>query len=301
MKRPIAPLIFLAVLVFALLCPVYAAPPEPNAEASLTLYYQKDGQAFPDLPIAIYRVAEMLPDGTLELVEPFTSYPVNIYGITTQEQWNLVAQTLYSYITADAVAPDREALTDTHGTVCFAGLQTGLYFVREAVAEYDSGSYIFNQFMMILPTPQPDGTYNYNVEARPKCTSFLPKTQYTVTKLWQDGGNQHARPKEVTIDIYKDGILKQTQILDASNNWTYTWYVTGEDQEKWTVIEREIPEEYKVTIEQNGSTFSIINTRQSQQVIPDTGDSFALMTWFLVMCFSGMMLMLLGIYSWRRK
>lgn len=303
MKNRILPLVLLIIICFAMVCPfsVHAITPlDTAAEASLTLHYQKDDVAFADLPIGIYRVAEALPDGTFELIAPFSSYPVNIHDITEQAQWHNVAQTLYSYIVANQVAPDREAKTDAIGKVCFSDLETGLYFVREVVAENTVGTYVFNQFMVYVPTPQPDGTYIYTVEANPKCTNIIPKNQYSVTKLWQDGGNQHLRPKEVTVDIYRDGVLQETQILSDANNWSYTWYVSSEDHSKWTVVERTVPDNYKVTIQQNGSHFSIINTHQTAPDIPQTGDSSTPMLWILLMCFSGIMLVILGIYSRRR-
>lgn len=304
MKKRILPLILLVVMCFIALCSpcVHAVTPlDPDAEASLTLHYQKDGAVFADLQVGIYRVAEALPDGSFQLIEPFASYPVNIHGITMQEQWNTVAQTVYAYIVADQLAPDREMVTDENGAVCFADLDTGLYFVREVAAENTSGTYIFNQFMVYVPTPQPDGTYIYTVEANPKCTKFVPKNQYSVTKLWQDGGNQNYRPKEVTVDIYKDGVLYETQILNADNNWTYTWYITGEDHSKWTVTERTVPDIYKVIIQQNGSNFSIINTCEIPPDIPQTCDTFTPLPWIVTMCFSGVMLLILGIYSRRRR
>ena len=303
MKKRILPLIVLLGMCFMAFCPNRAqalTPLDPDAEASLTLHYQKDGAAFADLQVGIYRIAEAFPDGSFQLIEPFASYPLNIHGITVQEQWNQVAQTIYACIVSDQIAPDYEKMTDENGTVCFADLDTGLYFVREVVAENTNGTYIFNQFMVYLPTPQADGSYNYAVEARPKCTNFVPRTQYTVTKLWQDSGNQASRPKEVSVEIYKDGQLYETQILSASNNWTYTWYVSGEDHSKWAVAERTVPDNYKVTIRQNGSHFSIINTRQTTPDIPQTGDSSTPMLWILLMCFSGIMLVILGIYSRRR-
>ncbi len=304
MKKRILPLITLVIISIAMLHPlcVHAVTPlDSNAEASLTLHYQKDGTAFADLQIGIYRVAEVFPDGTFELIAPFSSYPVNIHGITMQEQWHHVAQTLCSYIIANQVKPDREAQTDTNGTVRFSGMKPGLFFVHEVVAENSDGTYVFNQFMAYLPTPQPDGAYNYAVEAKPKCTGFIPKTQYTVTKLWQDAGKQSTRPKEVTVDIYKDGILQESPILSADNNWSYTWQVPGEDQGKWTVTERAVPNPYKVTIQQNGSAFSIINACQTQQETPQTGDTFTPLPWILTMCFSGIVLLTLGIYGRRRK
>lgn len=303
MKKRILPLMLLLVMYLAALRPLYTqavTPLDPDAQASLTLHYQKDGAAFADLPIGIYRVAEAFPDGSFQLIAPFVSYPIDIHGITTQEQWQYVAQTLWSYIVADQVVPDREAKTDANGTAIFSGLETGLYFVREAVAENTRGTYVFNQFMVYVPTPLTDGSYDYAVEANPKCTSFVPKTQYTVTKLWQDGGDQNVRPKEVTIDIYKDGALHDTQVLNSDNNWTYTWYVSGDDG-KWTVAERAVPDGYRVTIRSNGGTFSIINARESTSDIPQTGDSFMPLLWVLLMCFSGIMLVILGLYGRRHK
>lgn len=303
MKRRI--LLFISLIVICLtlfspLCVNAVTPLNPDVKASLTLHYQKDGAAFGDLQVGIYRIAEAFPDGSFQLIEPFASYPLNIHDITTQEQWNQVAQTVYSYIVSDQIAPDREKVTDENGAVCYTYLDTGLYFVREVVAENTNGTYIFNQFMVYVPTPQQDGNYIYTVEVKPKCTNFVPKSRYNVTKLWQDGGNQTLRPKEVTVDIYRDGVLYETQILCADNNWSYTWYVFGEDHSKWTVAERVVQDNYTVTIQQNGSHFSIINSRQTTPETPQTGDSFTPLLWILLMCFSGIMLVILGFYSRRR-
>ena len=304
MKTRILPLVVLLLFAVAMLCPVWASaitPLDPDADASLTLYYQKDGHAFSDLEIGIYRVAQAFPDGTFELVLPYSAYPLNIHGITAQEQWQQIAHTLYSYIVANREEPDREARTDANGTVCFTDLETGLYFVREVAAVNEDGTYIFNNFLVYLPTPHPDGTFDYAVEARPKCTGFVPSDRYTVTKLWQDAGKQEDRPGQVTVDIYRNGELQDTQILSAANNWTYTWQVLNGDFGQWSVAEREVPAPYKVAIQQSGSTFSIVNIRHTPTEIPYTGDSFSPLPYILAMCFSGVMLVILGIYRWRRK
>ncbi len=278
---------------------VQAAP--ENQQACLTLYYQKDNIAFSQLSVGIYRVAEALPDGSYELIEPFASYPVSIHCITSQEQWQKVAQTLWSYIVANQTKPDREAKTDASGRVCFSDLETGLYLVREAVAETNQGTYLFSRFMVYLPTPQPDGSFQYQVEAKPKSTDFIPKTQYTVTKLWQDGGAQSLRPKQITVDIYQDGIWQESQVLSAANHWTYTWYVSEADQGQWTVAERSVPEPYKVTVKQNGGVFSIINTCPTRPNPPQTGDTLALLPLIVIMCISGMALLLLGLHHRRNR
>lgn len=304
MIKRILSLLFAAAMSLSLFLPVSvsaASSLDPDAAASLTLYYQKEGKSFPDLEVGIYRVAEVDSSGKYELIEPYSSYPVNIHGITTQSQWNNVAQTLWSYIVVNEIEPDREEKTDENGMVCFSHLQTGLYFVREVVANHTDGTYVFNQFMVYLPMYESGQGYDYDVEARPKCISFVPKTQYTVTVLWQDAGYQSQRPKEVTIDIYQNGILWDSQILSAEEDWTYTWYISGDDPGKWSVAERTVPASYTVTIQENGNDFLVINARKPQTDIPKTGDTFTPLPWILGMSISGILLLILGLAGRRRK
>lgn len=305
MKNRILPLLCAVLLCAALLHPLcaYAAEPlDPNAEASLTLYYQKDGKVFPDLQIGIFRVAEAFPDGSFQLLEPFSSYPVHIHDITQQSQWTHITTTLSSYIAANQVQPDREAATDAEGAARFSDLETGLYLVRQVIAENNDGTYIFNAFMVYVPTPQPDGSYAYHVQAKPKCLNYVLKSKYTVIKLWQDDGHQATRPNAVTVEIYRDGVLQQTQVLNEENNWTYSWYVSDDDKGIWTVAEQSVPEHYKVTIQENTGVFTLINARPfDPDMPPQTGDTFSPLPWILAMCFSGILLLILGIYSRRRK
>lgn len=302
MKQKILPLLCVCLMTALLLAPcVHAITPlEPDAGCSLTLTYQKEGVAFPDLHISLYRVAQAFPDGTFGLIAPYSGYPVNIHGITDQAQWKHAAATLSAYLAADGVTPDREVYTDAEGIACLEGLQTGLYLVREVLAENEKGQYFFDQFLIYLPTMQADGTYCYDMEARPKCVDFIPKSQYTVTKLWRDNGNTQARPSQVRIDICKDGVLQQTQVLSAANNWSYTWQVLDKEPGLWTVVERDVPQGYQVTVQQSGNAFSVINTRQAQPSTPETGDTFHPLPWVLTMCISGILILALGIYL-RRK
>lgn len=304
MKKRILLTVMIALVFFSVFCPfsVQAVTPlEPDRPATLTLHYQKEGVAFGNLQVEIFRVAEAFPDGSFQLIEPYASYPVDIYDITEQAQWDHVAQTLYGYMVANGLRPDRQGQTDANGTVTFTDLKTGLYFVREVTGENTAGTYVFNQFMVYLPTPQQDGSYLYQVEAYPKCTAFTPKTQYTVTKLWRDSGKQNQRPGEVEIEIYKDGVLQETRRLNTGNGWTYTWYVSASQQGKWTVLEKNVANNYKVTVEQKGSHFSVINTIRTKPNTPETGDLFSPLPWILLMSFSGVMLLLLGLYGRRRK
>lgn len=302
-------LIILSITILSSFCANALTSLDTTANASLTLLYQKDSDVFPELKIDIHKVAKALPNGTFELIEPFSSYPVNIHDITLQEQWKNIASTLTSYITANQLEPTRQEYTDKNGSVIFRDLETGLYLISAVIAENNSGTFVFDRFMVYLPTPQPNGSYDYDIEAKPKCSEFKPKTEYRVTKLWQDSDNKTVRPKEVTVDIYKDGNLQETKLLTSDNNWSYTWYTSADDISEWTVTERDIPKEYTVTLHQNNSNFSIINTLRHESELPDpempdtpqTGDTFSPLPIILIMCLSGLILLIVGIYSRRLR
>ena len=306
MRKQLTVFFILAVIFVSALCPISASAEsiDKTAEASLSLSYEKEGQTFSELNISIYRVAEVYQYDMYKLTGAFESYPVNIYGIKSQEQWQNVADTLDSYIIRDKLSPDREGVTDEAGQILFEGLETGLYLVCEVTAENDSGRYVFNKFMVYLPTPAGNGSYNYNVTAKPKCINYVPKTEYRVTKLWQDAENRSERPENITVDIFRDGEIYETQTLSEANNWSYAWHVSEDDGGRWTVAERDVPDSYNVTVIENGASFSIINTHNSSTDTPDspeTGDTANPMLWILLMCLSGTAMIILSFSRGQRE
>lgn len=272
---------------------------EPERECSLTLHYRQEGMGFADVPVRIYRVAEAFSDGTFELIDPYSGYPVNIYGITAQTEWQTVATTLTAFIASDNLAPDATAATDENGIAVLSGLETGLYLVSGAVAENEKGTYLFRDFMVYLPTPSEDG-FDYDVEAVPKCGKFTPATEYRVVKLWKDGGNSGKRPASVAVEIREDGVLRETVTLSKENDWTYEWKDT-DGSGVWTVTEKNVPAGYRVSISTNANAFTITNTYPTSPDTPDTGDTSPLWLYIVIMCFSGFMLMILGTLGMRGK
>ena len=304
MRKQILRRLLLIVLLFAVIQPICAhaiTPVDTQRNCSITLHYTKDDTVFPGLDVHIYRVAKASPDGTFDLVSPFDSYPVNIHGITTQQEWQEATSTLAAYISADQIVPHHSKKTDTTGTVVFDQLATGLYLICGTVAENEDGLYEFDDFLIYLPTPLEDGSHDYDVEAKPKCSAFTPMTEYKVIKLWKDSGYTSKRPKSITIDILKDGVLYDTQVLSAENNWTYTWRVP-DGEGKWTVVERDVPRSYTVTITNKMAVFTITNTYPTPSTdIPKTGDIFPLWPYIIVMCLSGFLLLALGIWHKRNQ
>ena len=101
--------------------------------------------------------------------------------------------------------------------------------------------------------------------------------------------------------ILKNGTLQETVVLSADNNWTYAW-TTLEGNSTWSVVEKDVPDVYKVTIASSGSSFTITNYRSAPAGSPpQTGDSFALRPWLTVMILSGFLLIACGILQKRRS
>ena len=297
-------LALLSLLLMISLLPVPAAAVTPldlERECSMTLHYTQEGIGFPDLDISVYQVAKAQPDGTFYLALPFSQYPVNIYGIKSQREWDVVATTYKAYIIANRIPATKTGKTGADGTVMLEKLEPGLYLVMGVTAENNSGIYEFNTFMIYVPTPSVEGTYDYDVEAVPKCIHRIPKEEYRVVKLWKDSGYTASRPKEVTVEIYKDGVLWKTVALNTANNWTYTWRVPENQDGKWTVTENKVPSNYTVTVAEANGTFTVTNTRKAEPSSPPkTGDMYPLWPAVLTMCISGSLLVILGIY-WLRK
>jgi hypothetical protein len=168
------------------------------------------------------------------------------------------------------------------------------------ITEADSGMYQFRDFMVYLPTPLEDEGFNYDVEAKPKCSHYTPFTQYSLRKLWKDPGKESQRPTEVLVDIYKDGIFVETVSLNAENDWSYSWR-TEADGAVWTVAERSVPEQYLVAISQVDNAFIITNTDSGEVPPPDTGDVFPLSLMMIPLCLAGICLILLGARPERKQ
>ena len=79
-----------------------------------------------------------------------------------------------------------------------------------------------------------------------------------VLKIWDENGYEIDLPKEVTVDLLKDGEVFDTVTLNADNLWRYTWEELDAGC-NWSVVEREM-KDYSVSVTREGITFVITNT-----------------------------------------
>ena len=260
---------------------------------NMDLTYSKDKVVFSGLDINIYRIADI----NCDKITPYDTYPVEVKGITTQSGWSEAADTLYNYIQADSIKPYMTQKTDEKGKVSFSNIDSGLYLVSEVSVEKDGHKYTFYDFMILVTE---------DVSANPKGSITLPDSgekTYTVLKLWKDDGSKK-RPTYITVDILKDGKVYQTINLDHVNNWSYTFKTDLDGT--WSVVERNVPKNYSVVVTKKDTSFIITNTYSGTETTtrpgttppgnnaPQTGDTFPMKRYMVMLCVSGMMLVVLG-------
>ena len=144
---------------------------EPIATArdcDLTLSYRYDDVAFADIPVKLYHVANVSADYQYTLTPAFAASGLNLNGVQTQREWNVIRSTLEAHILAYDVAETRAAETDSSGLVRFGSLKPGLYLVPAVRARQDGWRYSFDAVLIALPALGADGRWQYTVTVTPK-------------------------------------------------------------------------------------------------------------------------------------
>ncbi|MEE0410584.1 MAG: Cna B-type domain-containing protein [Clostridia bacterium] len=233
-----------------------------NNVGSLSLTYANDNEIFSDVKVSIYRVADISDDIAYTLTGSFENYPIDINSASSDHEWQVLSYTLFSYVVANGVEVDKTLYTDENGMVKFEDIRTGLYLVLSEILNRGDGKYYFVPFLITNPYFINNEWY-YDVVAKPKMqivdSDFEGEIEkLVVTKRWKDSGYELYRPKEIVVDILKNGNVFSTQVLSAENNWTYSWFVPNDDS-VWTVMEKSVKDFYDVTIDINGDIFNITN------------------------------------------
>lgn len=297
-----------------------AEPISLTTDCTLTAVYSYNNTAFSGISVSVYRIADVSEDCRYTYTDEFEACALPLNGMQSDSEWDSLRSTLEAYILVYKPEPYATAVTDDDGRAYFDKLEPGLYFIPSV--QYSSGGnrYSFSCSLTALPgLDQKDGTWDYTIQVKPKPevkTDEAEKIPYKVIKLWKDAGNEYARPESITIDIYKDGELVNTVSLSEDTNWSYQWDAE-DDGSVWTVMERNVPEGYVMTLGKHGGVFVITNvytetpdeteetddeteTGGGGEESPQTGDTFHVGMYIAIMCVSGCMLILLGITGKRK-
>ena len=125
--------------------------------------------------------------------------------------------------------------------------------------------------------PTNDPTY-LNIDGQqyafpvPGVQGKLPRTDVSVTKVWDDAENQDGvRPDSVTVQLMEgERTIGDPVVLNANNNWTYTW--NGEEYNLlamskgaphvYTVKELDVPKDYTASVTTKDFAITVTNTHE---------------------------------------
>lgn len=275
---------------------------------SLTVCYGYDGTVFSDLPVNLYKVADVSEDFQYTLTAPFQASALTLNGVSSNSEWNMIRSSLEAYILANRTQPHRNAVTGQTGEVFFDTLVPGLYL---AIPENDTENppYVFfDSALIALPGLDENGFWQYQVAVNSKAEILPPidsdeLIEYKILKLWRGDGNDPHRPEKIEVEIFRNKSSYETVILSEENHWSYSWTVK-DDNADWMVVERNIPSGYAATLEKRSTAFILTNTRipdspdpegSPPSKAPKTGDTSNIFFYMTVMYISGTLLILLGI------
>ena len=316
-KRRIGLIAFiLCICLYLIPCQVQAAstadakePISTNENCSLTISYCSGGIAFSELPVKLYKIADVSADYQYTLASSFEKSNLILNGIQTVGEWNVIRSTLETFILANDITADFNAKTGFEGKASFDALKPGLYLaITERIIQEET-TYVFDSALIALPGLGADGLWQYQVDVTSK-SKMIPPTQddeeieRKVLKLWKGDGGSSVRPTTIEIEIFRNGTSYQTVTLSENNHWTYTWSAK-DDGSDWKVVERNIRAGYTMTIEERETSFVLTNTLNrdvpDHPDSPQTGDTSNIMLWVVLMIVSGSMLIILGITGKRKR
>ena len=312
-KRRMA-IVAILICLCAFLVPFYAnaasttdatEPIDVNKECSLTLSFAYGETAFENVSVKLYKVADVSSDFQYTLTSDFSASELIINGIKTDGEWNTVLSTLEARIIADNIVAKSSEMTNANGLVSFEGLKTGLYLVLAEQATQGELTYLFKPALIALPGLNNDGKWEYDISVAAKSELIPPSAdeiEFKVVKLWKGDDKKSSRPKSVEVEIFRDGISYKTVVLSQDNNWSYVWQ-SEDNGVVWTVIEKNIPSGYTMTVENKETSFIITNTHTDPSLpdSPQTGDTSNVMLYIVLMFISGSTLIILGITGKRKS
>lgn len=228
-----------------------------NKLSNITINYKIENQNYANKKINIYKIADLNEKTEFITLSEYIKYNVDFNDIKDSSEWNSLSQVVLGIIKNDKIVPTSTLNTNENGIVVFKDLKAGMYLIETEITYEKYKTIIYDPFLISLPNIQG----NYDVNINPKGVVKIPEyeeKEYKIVKYWNDE-NEKNRPQNIEITIFKDGVEADRIVLSKENNWSYIWKAL-DDGSIWSVIENNIPNGYKISLENNESSFYITNT-----------------------------------------
>lgn len=250
-------------------CAFAAGSIDLSRNGSVTISYQDEGKALSGVDFSIYLVATTDQYGRLTITKEFENYNVNIGDQNNTTTWITLASTLEGYVLRDKLNPIDTEKTGIDGIARFPSenitFVPGLYLITSSKHSQNGYSYDSQPFMVMLPSlDKSNNCWLYDVSVSPKFEKRQEDNPHdnTITrkvlKVWEDDGHENKRPKEVFVQLLRDGEVYSSVTLNEENSWRYLWDNLS-NKHSWTIVEQEV-DGYTVEVTREGKTFVVTNT-----------------------------------------
>lgn len=199
---------WIGVLVGILLChmPIQAKElVDTSATCSLSLQLSEDETDFIDTVVTIYKLADVDSFYEFDLIEEFETCDIEVNAETE----SLLAEStsnVSAYITEYDIISTASEITDENGTVVFQNLTVGMYMVN--VDSYTSGDsiYIVDSFIVKLPLLEENGSYLYDVTAKPKSSSYATVSNTILST--EEPTTEEPTTEESVIEVVQETVIQ---------------------------------------------------------------------------------------------
>ena len=217
---------------------------------SVTLMDQVEKTPISGAELSLYYVASVEQTANHDLIYTFTK-AFETCGCALADP--KLSTKLEAFVQEHAIPAER-LVTDARGSVSFANLPLGLYFVMQTntVAGYAPCT----SFLVTVPNYDTSG-YVYDVNASPR-TDIVRLTDITIKKVWNTAASA-SETESVTIQLLRDGVVIETAILNDQNHWQVT-YTNMPESDAYSIVEVHVPKGFTATYSQNGYTFTVTNS-----------------------------------------
>ena len=258
-----------------------------------------DGYPAENAEFSIYKVADFTVDIHFSVNEPYASAGIEI----SEDSYSEAALTLAAYVSSEKITADGKAVI-IEGKAAFADLSQGLYLVVAEDVTADKKVYRETPALVALPGSADGVEWEYDVHMTPKYTVeeiTQREVEYSVVKHWIDN-NKDKRPAAIEVVLMKNNEAVETVKLNAANNWHYAWK-SLDDGSTWSVMEKNVPENYRVKITGSRTEFVVNNSYVPDlpPSSPPTGDKQNLILPIILMVGAGMLILFMGILLRKKK
>jgi hypothetical protein len=247
----------LLTLLFAIgvfLSSVWAA-----SDNTVTISYSDSAVKF-----SLYNVGSIDSNNQYSLNEQFAAYSVAINDSSA-------AQTLAAYIQRDNITPTYQAVTNSENKAVFSNVEKGIYIAIGETYTQNKTKYTALPSLFAVDgdvaikakyettTVSQSSSGGGGGGSSSSSTSSKLRQNVSVYKEWK-GADLKSRTA-VTVQLLKNGEVYGDAELNSANNWRYTWKNLSTSYD-WTVVEKTVPDGFEVSVDKDGDSFVITNTKK---------------------------------------